>query len=438
MSFRLADLKKTVRKGKNGYIVAPARLDGRAHTFRIEFLLQQFEEYLGRPRRELDPNTLLEFVGDARLGRGLLATLSQWYRVRARTFAEVLDPHQPPEQWRSRFRAHGIETPVDLRACFFAAVNRGGDGFLDPEAESPFWQGQSRALGIRREGLRKLMYLDCPEEAVLVRTGPRPAAADVTSAYNARACTTLLRCAREVTLCSAGPAGPMERAARTWASWLGVEGQSERGSVTLAGRADTLGSWTRHGRRVEQTVLELLAHSDLEIEEIRGRIDVGERECGFVWKRETLVDLGAGGGPPFSGEQPEMGADLPAALRRERERAQEAGWGIRRPSHLIGVAGAVCLPHVELRRGDTSLYLRGAPESVLPLPSLRPFRGKTPLASIAPDGRSPDQWLLSFPGELAPRRCLTEEILRFLDDWLQNQKLLPSSTATDGVRLKAA
>src|SRR5918997_6869939 len=90
MSFRLNDLKKSVRKGKDGHQVSPARLEGRPHAFRIQFLLQQFEGHLGCPRRLLDPDALLDFVGDARLGRGLLATLSQWYRMRPRTFAEVL------------------------------------------------------------------------------------------------------------------------------------------------------------------------------------------------------------------------------------------------------------------------------------------------------------------------------------------------------------
>src|SRR5437588_961693 len=181
MSFRLTDLKKTVRKGKEGYQVTPARLEGRRSAFRIEFLLQQFEGHLGCPRRMLDPDSLLDFMGDARLGRGLLATLSQWYRVRPRTFAEALP------DGGARLLENGIAGPVDLRAWLYAAVNRGGRGYLDPESETLFWKAQSRTLGLRRQDLQKLMLLDCPEEAVLVRTGPPPKAADVMAAYNARA-----------------------------------------------------------------------------------------------------------------------------------------------------------------------------------------------------------------------------------------------------------
>src|SRR5205085_9637792 len=127
---------------------------------------------------------LLEFVGDHRQGRGLLATLSHWYRTRARTFPELL------EDGGTRLREQGIAGPIDLRARLYAAVNQTAAGYLDPECAALFWQRQSRALGFRQQDLRKLMLLDRPEEAVLVRTGPPPAAADGMAAYNARAQTT--------------------------------------------------------------------------------------------------------------------------------------------------------------------------------------------------------------------------------------------------------
>ena len=59
MSFRLTDLKKSVRKGREGYQITPTCLEGRPVASRIEFLLQQFEGHLGCPRRMLDPNSLL-------------------------------------------------------------------------------------------------------------------------------------------------------------------------------------------------------------------------------------------------------------------------------------------------------------------------------------------------------------------------------------------
>src|SRR5262249_17772897 len=132
MSFPLFDLKKSVRKTKEGYQVKPALLESRSALFQIEFLLRQFEEHVGRPRRELDPSVLLDFVGDARLGRGLLATLAQWYRMRPRTFAEVLSGPDVPAGGEDRLAAHGIAGPVELRAWLYGHVNRESDGFLQP------------------------------------------------------------------------------------------------------------------------------------------------------------------------------------------------------------------------------------------------------------------------------------------------------------------
>src|SRR6185295_17878854 len=133
-------------------------------------------------------------------GRGLLATLTQWYRLRARTFAEAL-----PDRG-AQLMARGVADPVELRAWLYVAVNRGGRGYLDPAAEMTFWAAQSRDLGVRGERLRELVLLDRPDEAVLVRTGPSPTAADVIAAYNVRAHTTLLRSAREVSIrCTASP-----------------------------------------------------------------------------------------------------------------------------------------------------------------------------------------------------------------------------------------
>jgi hypothetical protein len=468
MSFRLNDLKKSVRKGKDGHQVSPARLEGRPHAFRIEFLLQQFEGHLGCPRRLLDPDALLDFVGDARLGRGLLATLSQWYRMRPRTFAEVL-----PDGGAGLLE-RGISGPIDLRAWLYEAVNRGGRGYLDPEAEPVFWQAQSRALGVRREALQKLTVLDRPEEAVLVRTGPAPTPADVMAAYNARAHTTLLRSALDLSLHCAAPARELERAARHWPNALGVEWRIEGSMLQLFGRADALGCWTRHGRHLERAALELLALPNLAIRELHGRVAIGERTCRFRWATDTLAALGTGQGDPLpaplecggltplsspvphaaqvrdetepslvlpsppstpSSEKsdvkpphskapsliPQQVEALAALLRRERDGAGD--WGIRRAGHLVAVEAGVFLPHLELRRGDLALYLRltGSSQEPDTARHLQPFRGKTPIALVAWSGSEDAALSLQLPDE-APQLCLPGTLLTTLAAHLEEER----------------
>jgi hypothetical protein len=402
MSFRLADLKKTVRKGKDGHAVTASRLEGRQAAFQIEFVLREFEAHLGQPRRTLDPELLLDFVGDTRLGRGLLATLSQWYRMRPRTFTELLAVRYPGESWRPRLETYGITGPVELRAWLYADVNLPGPGYLDPENANFYWQSQARLLGLRPEEIRRLCAIDRPEEAVLVRTGPRPTAQDVMAAYNARAHTTLLRSAEEVHLRCAARSSLLEQAARAWADGLDVEWQVAGDSVRLAGRADVLGCWTRHGRRLERVALELLALPDLQAREVRGELAVTGRRCRFRWEGDTLALLGAGAGAPFSDRVPAQVDELAAALRRERERAGTGPeWRIRRPAHLIGVAGAACLPQLELRRGDLPLSLRLGESSE---DHLAPFTGKTPVGLVTLPTADDEPLAFHFPGE-SPLHC---------------------------------
>jgi predicted nuclease of restriction endonuclease-like RecB superfamily len=378
MSFRLADLKKSVRKGRDGHVITPVALEGRSAAFRVGFVLEQLEDHLGKPRKLLDPQVLLEFVGDARLGRALLATLAQWYRTRPLTFPEVLGEGA----WRERFEALELRTPVELRAWLYAAINSEADGYLDPDVRSAFWGIRARSLGVRREDLYRLTLLDRPDEAVLVRTGPRPSGADVLAAYNARAHTTLLRSAVEVALrCDTAP-GTIDAAAALWATSLGVEWRREGSILRLLGHADALGCWTRHGRRIERAALELLALPELQVTEIEGRVIASEKQPRFRWSGTVLDTLGAATGAVIASPTPERIDALAQLLRRERDRSDGAPWGIRRPAHVIGVDGAVCLPHLELRRGDRTVYLRlGAGGEWL-----RAYAGKTPLALVEWDG----------------------------------------------------
>ncbi len=418
MSFRLVDLKKTVRKGKDGYQVTPARLEGRQEQYRIEFLLGQFEQHLGQPRKNLDPAVLLDFVGDARIGRGLLATLSQWYRMRPRTFTEVLTAPGPEKRARGRgdiagdkssderlrhLAELGIEGPADLRAWLYAAVNRGGGGFLAPADETLFWKIQARALGIGREELELMMLLDRTEEAVLVRTGPRPTAADVIAAYNARAHTTLLRSCAELTLRCDGRREALATALESWAAPLGVEGRVDGSCVTLLGQADVLGCWTRHGRKLERVALELLGLPELQVREARGLLGIGERECGFAWKGETLALLTAGSECPLRHEPLERIEALATGLRRLRTETDGGiSWGVRRPGQLLGVAGGACLPHLELRYNDLALYLR-LTEAGEGAQWPRTFAGKTPIGLI--EGKSGDTATRVHLAGAEPRSC---------------------------------
>lgn len=418
MSFRLADLKKSVRKAKHGYQVTPVRLVGRPHLFKVEFVLQQLEQHVGCPRRQLDPATLLDFIGDGRLGRGLLATMTQWYRVRPRTFTEVFENRSPGIGLPQRLTDRGITCPVGLRAWLYSVVNQAGTGYLDPDQREAFWHGQARSLGVPPEDLELLVVLDYPDAAILRRTAPRPSAVDVAAAYNARAHTTLLRPAYRLSIRSEASRSLLERTALSWAGGLGVEWSVESGAVHLFGRADALGCWTRHGRRVERAALELLAIPELAACELQGQIGINDRDCAFHWKADTLALLGAGTGDPFQDRAPGGAGAVAAMLRRERESGERVGWKIRQASHLIGVNGGVFLPHLELRRDDSCIHLRVGQVGERAAEILAPFLGKTPAAVACLPSEESEELLLQFPGRL-PDAVPAGEVLTALSAYLE-------------------
>jgi len=88
----------------------------------------------------------------------------------------------------------GLTTPADLRALAYARANRDG-GFVAPERRA----GCLADLidGLDPAELERALWLDAPDQAVLVRDGPPPTAADVRSCYNVQVLETQLCIAPE-------------------------------------------------------------------------------------------------------------------------------------------------------------------------------------------------------------------------------------------------
>src|SRR5579871_6372017 len=94
-SFRLADVKKTVRSRSDGErYVHPKLLDGPSICTQVDLALAYFQSRLGRARHEFDPEMLVRFFGDPKVARGLVCCLSETFRWRPREFAHVLTPRE--------------------------------------------------------------------------------------------------------------------------------------------------------------------------------------------------------------------------------------------------------------------------------------------------------------------------------------------------------
>src|ERR1043165_3137125 len=114
MSFKSADFKKTTRTAGGERLLYPYQIRDDRYTAAIGYAIAYYERMVGRRRTEFEAETLLEFFGDARLARGLVACLAHTYAWRAQTFAEALGD----ETARSLART-GLRTPAALRAKLY-------------------------------------------------------------------------------------------------------------------------------------------------------------------------------------------------------------------------------------------------------------------------------------------------------------------------------
>ncbi len=127
MSFKITDFKKTTRTAGGERLLYPYQIRDDRYTAAIGYALAYYERMVGRRRAEFEAETLLEFFGDARLARGLVACLARTYAWRAQTFAEALG-----EPGAQALRRAGISTPAALRARLYGLANGRYGGVILP------------------------------------------------------------------------------------------------------------------------------------------------------------------------------------------------------------------------------------------------------------------------------------------------------------------
>ena len=253
MSFPL----KALRLNRRADAVYPRVLRDRSILPKIKIAVQYFEQMLGRERRELEPEMLVHFFGDHKLARCMIACLGRAYRFRTPSLIDSVSRGA-----QRRLARHNIDSARALRRFLFDRVNEADGGFLGEDVREERHGAVEDELGLRRGQLDRLLWLDADEHALLTRVGLPPVAADVAAQHNLGVLLSLLRHAERVDL-DLAPLGPAERdgiarivAANGVAAWLDEERSS--GQLRLAGRQDALGTWSRHGRWVARTVVELL------------------------------------------------------------------------------------------------------------------------------------------------------------------------------------
>src|SRR5258705_4134873 len=127
MSFKITDFKKTTRTADGERLPYPYQIRDDRYTASIGYAIAYYERMVGRRRGEFEAETLLEFFGDPRLARGLVACLARTYAWREQTFAEALGEQSARLLWRA-----GLTSPAALRAKLYGLANGRYRGVILP------------------------------------------------------------------------------------------------------------------------------------------------------------------------------------------------------------------------------------------------------------------------------------------------------------------
>ena len=374
---KLTDLRKTTRRAKSGEgrTLHPQLLRDRSLAPRSEMAINYLETMLERPRQELDQEVVIQLFGDHKLARCIVACLASTYRHRARSFAEVL----PPAQVEALGSA-GITTPSDLRLWLFSRANSDLPGFVGGAERAGFFAQAGVMLGFDGDQIERLITLDSPEQAILVRSRPKPCADDIIASFNYNVIAAILANGPIVRL--ALTRLPQDaQAIRELCALAGVRAELTGRELVLHGQQDALDVWARHGAKLVRLLVALLASGlPARSGEALVAAPTGE-QWQFHLNGEMLGYLGlpaAEAGAAFSlGSLLECWRaqdTLLADYATTRRAGAADGWALRRATEPL-IAGAAILP--------TLLFaIRGSERvPILPAPTLE--TGAVRLAEIA-------------------------------------------------------
>jgi len=404
MSFKTNDFKKTTRTTAGERVLYPYQIKDDRFTASIGYAIAYYDRMVGRRRGEFEAETLLEFFGDPRLARGLVACLARTYAWREQTFGEALGEQPARLLWRA-----GLTSPAALRAKLYGLANGRYRGVILPhereealvflcdqismnQESRPERQEPSKAT--RRQGdkataseqsailtpaqFERALALDSEDQHVLAKLGPTPEAHQIIALYNYHSLETALCHAEVLRLQLHGPVWNIIRSAHNLARRYRLRYEisgaprtlfDERLELALHGGRDSKSAGhytpTRAGRRVVRALLRLLAaHPD--------SLDGGAALVHFKGQKMTLkLDRRALQMLGVAAKQSALGADaaisdawdediaatFQKAWGRAFVRGHTAGWRLRRdPEPLIG-EHAIVVPDFALVRGRERLAL---------------------------------------------------------------------------------
>ncbi|WP_029214666.1 DUF790 family protein [Kallotenue papyrolyticum] len=356
MAFALSDFKKTSRKAGGKRTLYPHQLKDDRYLAAISYAIDYYERMVGRARHELQAETLLEFFGDPRLARGIVACLSRYYVWHQPTIDEVVDA-----QTCTAMRRLGLDHPIALRAHLYRYVNENHGGFLPSVGRATALEALCADLPLDRHTFETLLTLDAPANAVLVKIAGTPTPREIVQLYNYHSIETALCAASTLRLTLGGPIWSGLRTVHNLSRRYGLRYSVEYGSdgllagtVTILwpGQRDALGSYRRHGRRLAQALLRLVqAHPDAPLAGA-ATVHLQGQVYNYTLNAATFKTLGAQlqRSPSEEAWEPAVASHLLLDWNRAFLRGETGGWRLRRdPEPLITERGLIVPEFVALR-----------------------------------------------------------------------------------------
>jgi uncharacterized protein DUF790 len=379
---KLSDLRKTTRRSPSGgRIVHPQFLRDRSLAPRIELATRYMESMLGRPRREWEQEVLVQLFGDHKLARCIGHALETHYRHRAPTFAALL-----PAPVAAALAAQGIATPGDLRLRVYHAANAEARGVIGRDDRAAFLTRVGAPFDLPLETIERLLTLDLPANALLVRIGPPPEPADVIARGNFAIAAMLVANAALIRLTLARRPAHGEEI-EVFARSLGVRAAVAGADLTLHGQADAFNNWSRHGTNLVRLLIGLAA-AGVAVKSGEAAI-VSPRGDDWQWRinEEALTALGQDqrllAAPPCSlaalARLPRVGEVLRASLAATRRAADGTDgdrWTLRRSAEPLALGGGLTPALFTATRGTQRVH-------VLPMPATEEQRARLAARAVA-------------------------------------------------------
>lgn len=364
MAFKIADFKKTTRRKDNKRYVYPYQIRDDRYTASISYAIAYYERMVGRRRADFEVETLLEFFGDPRLARGLVACLARTYSWQPQSFDDTFGA-----ETTDALRHAKVAKPADLRAKLYGIANGRYGGCVLPHERTDALTVLCDNLPISPKQYEQGLTLDAEDQYVLVKQGPMPEPHDIIARYNYHSLETALCHAETIKLRLNGPVWNILRSthnlARRYRLRYSIDGApytlfDDHLDLVLHGSRDALGNWTRTGRRLVRLLLRLLATHPASLIEGEALVHPGKQTATLRLDSRALNVLGVAAQHMLFDSEP-WEQDVVESFQRSWGCAfvkrQTAGWRLRRdPEPLVG-EGVIVVPDFVVRRGTQFVLL---------------------------------------------------------------------------------